>query len=263
MWTYPPIYLLLSDNPKYVKRNIGKLNNFLPETSNFPKHIKTILQALDLTQVGLATKLGLSQGVISEFSSGTREPSKDFLLALSKIDISLDWFLTGKGEMFLSSREKVLTNITRSSEGYKVPLLRQKVSCGPGTNWDDEQNIKDYVDIFSIIPRLKLGRLFAFSVHGNSMVGAGIRNGDYVLFDTDQAQRLNDDIYVFSLDGDVFCKQLEFDAISKRVKIYSLRVADLEKAELLRTLSTEETDFADRFHIFGRVFSWIHPNLNE
>jgi len=61
----------------------------------------------------------------------------------------------------------------------------------------------------------------------------------------------------------VFCKQLEFDIISKKIKIYSIRVADLEKAELLRTLNVEDADFADRFHIFGRVYSWIHPNPDE
>jgi hypothetical protein len=63
--------------------------------------------------------------------------------------------------------------------------------------------------------------------------------------------------------GEVFCKQLEFDRISKKVKIYSIRVADLEKAELLTTLNVEEPDFNERFHIFGRVHSWVHPNLYE
>ena len=226
---------------------------------------ESLIEQQGLDKSSLAKKLGFPSRYIADIKAGkSKNPGSDFILALiNRLNFSPSWLETGEGEMLLSSPEKALTNITESSEGYKVPLLRQKVSCGPGTNWDDEQNIKDYVDIFSVIPRLKLGRLFAFSVQGNSMVGAGIRNGDYVLFDTDQAQRLNDDIYVFSLDGDVFCKQLEFDAISKRIKIYSLRVADLEKAELLRTLSMEETDFADRFHIFGRVFSWIHPNLDK
>jgi len=227
------------------------------------ERLKIVRNSLKMkTQSQFADKLQIDQSTLSKYENGTSDIPDDVKVKISTHGINLHWLLTGEGEMFLG-QEKALANTSKSGEGFKIPLLSQKVSCGPGTNWEDEQNIKGYVDIFSVIPRLKLGRLFAFSVQGNSMVGAGIRNGDYVLFDTDQAQRLNDDIYVFSLDGDVFCKQLEFDAISKRVKIYSLRVADLEKAELLRTLSTEETDFADRFHIFGRVFSWIHPNLDE
>jgi SOS-response transcriptional repressor LexA len=218
--------------------------------------IKLVLQTLNLTQTGLATKLGLSQGVISEFTSGSREPSKEFLLGLPKLGISLDWFLTGEGEMLLSP-------IPAKSEGYKVPLLNQRVSCGDGTSWEDEQNIESYIEVFSMIPQHKLGRLFALSVQGNSMIGAGIKNGDYVLFCTGDDPVLDDDIYVFSLDGEVFCKQLEFDIISKKIKIYSIRVADLEKAELLTTLNVEDTDFADRFHIYGRVFCWLHPNLGD
>jgi len=217
--------------------------------------IKLVLKSLNLTQTGLATKLGLSQGVISEFTSGSREPSKEFLLGLPKLGISLDWFLTGEGEMLLSPMP--------AKTGYKIPLLNQRVSCGDGANWENEQNIESYIDVFSLIPQYKLGRLFALSVQGNSMIGAGIRSGDYVLFCTGDDQFLDDDIYVFSLDGEVFCKQLEFDKISKKIKIYSIRVADLEKAELLTTLNVEDTDFTDRFHIFGRVFSWLHPNFGD
>jgi hypothetical protein len=95
------------------------------------------------------------------------------------------------------------------------------------------------------------------------MLGAGIRNGDYVLFDSAEDQRLHDGIYVFALDGEVYCKRLEFDSISKRIKIYSVRVSDLEKAELLVTLDMNDISTAERLTIFGRVFYWVHPNLDD
>ncbi|MDR2729421.1 MAG: helix-turn-helix domain-containing protein [Treponema sp.] len=229
----------------------------------FTDNIDKILKTLSINQSALALKLGVSRGIISEFASGAREPSKEFLFGLSKIGISLDWFLTGEGEMLLQKQEKSLENTIKTNKNYQIPLLNQIVSCGKGANWEDKQNIKGYIDVFSLIPCLNLERLFAFSAQGNSMVGAGIKNGDYVLFDTSHDRYYRDDIYVFSLDGEVFCKQLEFDSISKKVKIYSIRVADLEKAELLTTLNAEEADFNDRFHIFGRVHSWIHPNLDD
>jgi SOS-response transcriptional repressor LexA len=230
---------------------------------DFTTNINKILNSLSLNQSALASKMGVSRGIISEFASGAREPSKDFLFGLSKLGISLDWLLTSEGEMFLTKQEKSLENASKAGEGYKVPLLRQKVSCGRGVDWETEQNINGYIDVFSLIPRQKLGRLFALSVQGNSMVGAGIKNGDYVLFCPEKDQYLVDDIYVFSLDGDVYCKQLEFDNISNKVKVYSIRVADIEKAELLTTLNAGDTDFADRFHIFGRVYSWVHPNFGN
>ena len=175
-----------------------------------------------------------------------------------------DWFLTGEGEMFLTEKQDTVIEPSPKTEGiYKIPLLNQRVSCGSGSGWEDEQNIAGYIDVFSLVPSLRLGRLFALPVRGNSMIGAGIRSGDYVIFSTEEIRHLKDDIYVFSLDGEVFCKLLEFDMISGRIKIYSFRVADIEKAELLKTLDTEADGFNDRFHIYGRVLSWIHPNPDD
>jgi phage repressor protein C with HTH and peptisase S24 domain len=230
---------------------------------NFKERLEKIRKHFDTDNVGLEKILDLSNGYISNVEKeGTNNPGK-LLVKLNEKGISADWFLSGKGEMFLLSQEKSLANTKKSNMSYQIPLLNQMVSCGKGANWEDEQNIKGYIDVFSLIPCLNLERLFAFSAQGNSMVGAGIKNGDYVLFDTSHDQHYKDDIYVFSLDGEVFCKQLEFDSISKKVKIYSIRVADLEKAELLTTLNAEEADFTERFHIFGRVHSWIHPNLDD
>jgi transcriptional regulator with XRE-family HTH domain len=228
--------------------------------SNICQRITNLRESLGFNQRAFASELDIKRPTLAGYEKGTSQPSADFLIKIREAyHVNIDWLLTGAGEMFLSVQaEKSL-----ATPGYKVPLLRQKVSCGEGVDWEDEQNTNGYIDIFSLVPRRMIGRLYALSVQGNSMVGAGIRDGDYVLFCANENQQLVDDIYVFSLDGDVFCKQLEFDTISKKIKIYSIRVADLEKAELLITLNVEDTDFADRLHIFGRVFSWIHPNFED
>jgi SOS-response transcriptional repressor LexA len=235
---------------------------------NFTKNIEILLDYFNTNSSGLEKILSLSNGYIANLGKkGTDNPGK-LLVALTERGVSADWFLTGKGEMLLAaaqpSAQSAGRDVAKTGEGgYKVPLLRQKVSCGPGVDWDGEQNIKEYIDIFSLVPHIKPGRIFALSVQGNSMIGASIRNGDYVLFNAEADQYLDDGIYVFALDEDVYCKQLEFDGISKKIKIYSIRVADMEKADLLTTLNIEDPDFADRFNIFGRVVSWIHPNFNN
>jgi transcriptional regulator with XRE-family HTH domain len=160
---------------------LEKRKEFIMVDFDFSGRIKAILKELNLNQVALAAKMNLSQGVISEFANGDRLPSKEFIFGLSKLEISLDWFLTGIGEMFLASisslQRQELANL---AGGHKVPLLRQKVSCGPGVNWQDENNILDYIYVFDMVPRLKSKRLFA-------------------------------------LDGEVYCKRLEFDGISKKM----------------------------------------------
>jgi len=90
------------------------------------------------------------------------------------------------------------------------------------------------------------------------MLGVGIKHGDIVLFEANKDQVTNDGIYLFSLDGDVYCKRLEFDALTRQIKVFSVRVADLEKAELAMSFKADDT-LSERLQIFGRVFAWFHP----
>ena len=72
----------------------------------FSERINLLLNALGINQFEFSKLIGLSSGVISEFASGARKPSKGFLFGLSKLGVSLDWFLTGEGSMFRSSQPR-------------------------------------------------------------------------------------------------------------------------------------------------------------
>lgn len=235
---------------------------------NFEKNVEKVGERLKEVRIRLgkgsqaqfAGEFGLEQTTLSKYEKGTLNLPDAIKLKLVDFGINLHWLLTGEGEMFLSSVSPLQGQETANLVGTrKMPLLRQKVSCGPGVDWQDEANIVDYIDVFDQIPRLKIKRLFALCVEGSSMLGAGIRNGDYVLFDSAQDQWPCDGIYVFALDGDVYCKRLEFDMT--KIKIYSVRFVDLDKAELITTLDTKDISTADRLTIFGRVLYWVHPNV--
>ena len=207
---------------------------------------------LKLSQEALATETGSQRTTVAGYESGVSLPRAEFLRELSiKYGINPNWILTGQGDM--------LTEAGIVPAGHQIPLLRQKVSCGQGQHWEDEANIDRYVNVFDLVPRLGTGRIYAVPVNGSSMLGAGIRHGDIVLFDAAKDQDPHDGIYVFSLDGDVYCKRLEFDALTRQIKVFSVRVADLEKAELAMTFKADDPALVDRLNIFGRVFMWIHP----
>lgn len=205
----------------------------------------------------ICKELGIRSQYLSDLRSGkSKNPNSDFVLKLIEVfKLNPNWLLTGEGEMFQKSASELIK--CNDEAGYKIPILNQKVSCGPGQNWESEQNVIEYFDIRAISPKLNAKDVYGFRVSGTSMLGAGIRDGDVVLFSTKE-ERLKDGIYVFGLDGDAYCKRLEFDSIANRIKIYSVRVADLEKAELIKTLNSTDEGFAERFMLFGRVFSWIH-----
>jgi peptidase S24-like len=211
---------------------------------------------LHLNQTGIAQKIGIHQRNWSRYENGDVSVPDSVLLKLSELGLNLHWYHTGVGDMILSTASKDLPALKQNNVETKIPLLRQRVSCGPGQDWESEDNIIDYIDIFNI-SRVKINRLFALRVEGTSMIGAGIQSGDYVLFDGTTDQRVRDGLYVFALDGDVYCKRLEFDM--RKIKIFSVRHFDLEKAELMETLDMRDMSSADRLTIFGRVLYWIHP----
>ncbi|MDR1839287.1 MAG: helix-turn-helix domain-containing protein [Treponema sp.] len=217
---------------------------------------KEIRENLRFNQSELARSIDANPSIISDIERGEKEPSKKIISALIiNYKINSNWLLTGEGNMFIKSSEAGII-----STGQQVPLLRQKVSCGVGQHWEDEINIDRYVSVFDLVPSLKTGKAYAFPVSGSSMLGAGIKDGDIVLFEANKDQDTHDGIYVFSLDGDVYCKRLEFDALTRQIKVFSVRVADLEKAELAMSFKADDSALSDRLHIFGRVFMWIHPD---
>lgn len=222
--------------------------------SEISLRLKEIVKYTGLSDRAFAQSIDLAQTTFTNILLKGTEPKSDVLRAIiEKYKVDAHWLLTGEGEMFTKTESEK----TPCVKDVMVPVLSQKASCGPGVEWNSEQNITEYISLASLSPALS-GKVYGFRVVGTSMLGAGIKDGDIVIFDASPDQNLTDGIYVFSLDGDAYCKRLEFDRLANRIKIYSVRVADLEKAELLRTLDSTDEGFAERFQLFGKVFSWVH-----
>ena len=222
--------------------------------SEISLRLKEIVNYTGLSDRAFAQSIDLAQTTFTNILLKGTEPKSDVLRAIiEKYKVNAHWLLTGEGDMFTKTESEK----TPCVKDVMVPVLSQKASCGPGVEWNSEQNITEYISLATLSPALS-GKVYGFRVVGTSMLGAGIKDGDIVIFDASPDQNLTDGIYVFSLDGDAYCKRLEFDRLANRIKIYSVRVADLEKAELLRTLDSTDAGFAERFQLFGKVFSWVH-----
>jgi SOS-response transcriptional repressor LexA len=224
--------------------------------SRIIREAERIIQDMGKSKADLAEILGVTPQFVADVKSGkSKNPRPSFALSLvTKLNFNPEWLLSGESEMLLATLPaKPKQEITKTNSTHMVPLLRQKVSCGSGTSWESDENIEEYIEVQNLIPRLGIGRVFAVKAQGSSMLGAGIKEGDYVFFDGSEEQLPHDGIYVFALDGEVYCKRLEFDRLAKRIDIYSVRHADLDKAKLVVSLDTDDSSFADRFCIFGKV----------
>lgn len=216
--------------------------------------IKKLITHLGLNDSSFARELGFPQTTISNMLNRNSDPKSELLLAIvKKWGVSTDWLLTGEGEMFRGETKEV-------SQTYaKIPLLRQRVSCGPGKNWEESDAVETYIEPLCLIPSFRNKNIYAFRAEGLSMVGAGIHDGDIVLFDAG-SNAPEDDIYVFAWEGNVFCKLLKFNEFEHIINVYSVHTKEIDKAELLKKLDMDNPEVIDNFRLFGRVLGWIHEN---
>jgi phage repressor protein C with HTH and peptisase S24 domain len=257
---------------------------------DYPKQLEILMERLEVNQTGLAKLLGVSRGIISEFSNGSREPSKDFIFGISKLGISTDWFLTGNGEVFRQvsadsnvgpsepfSSPSVATQTAVSQEFSMVqfrrgvpmeistdendpngvvllPLFNQRSAAGPG------QEVLDRVEVETLVPVVReiLGHRSpkdcgVVRVVGDSMAEIQLNNGDRAIFDRSDVE--GDGVFVITHNGAVRIKRLQYRFDVKRVFIKSenRRYPDVEEEPLEAIGST--------LRIEGKVIGWLHRHL--
>ena len=215
--------------------------------------IKKIINAKGISDSQFARETETAQTTVANMFVRDSEPRSDLLeKIIANYNVSPSWLLTGEGEMFSGSREAEKA----VAPCKKIPILSQKVSCGPGQTWESESNIESYIEPLSPLPCLAGKSICAFRASGVSMIGIGIQDGDVVFFDGSSDQRTRDGIYVFGFAGDAYCKLLRFEPLENKVMVYSVQKQDLREAELIRTIDAD----SEEFHIFGRVLAWLHEN---
>ncbi|MEL3908047.1 MAG: S24 family peptidase [Treponemataceae bacterium] len=117
----------------------------------FSNKIKEIRRILRLNQTEFAEKLGVSRSIVSEFENDAREPSKEFIIALSKLGVSVDWFLTGDGEVFLNiSKEEKQAN--KLANRWESDSHQEANKLANRWESDSHQEVKNLTNDWEAIP---------------------------------------------------------------------------------------------------------------
>jgi len=218
--------------------------------------MRLVIQEKGLSDTAFAKQIGLNQSTLSNFFQRDVIPRSDVVAKITSVfDVNSNWILTGEGDMFHGTSPLVPA---QQEATRKVPLIRQKASAGPGAEWNSGDNVEAYLDPLDLLPSLAHLKPGAFRVAGSSMAGAGISDGDVVLFDPDGNGYYPDDFYVFALDGDVYVKHIVFEPLTGRADIFS--VFEHEGQRLLKSLDLRDEATLARFRMIGRVVAWLHDN---
>ena len=99
------------------------INENNPET--FADRVLSCRNALGLSQLQLAKKIGASHGSIQNYENGSF-PKGEFAIKLATVfECSIDWLLTGKGEAPIYKDGKRVHR-QRFDQGQKTPMLKAK-----------------------------------------------------------------------------------------------------------------------------------------
>lgn len=133
----------------------------------FAKNLSRLLAEVNMTQKELSEIMDVSVSAVSAWCSGDKMPRMD------KIEFMEKYFGVSKSELLEERADDHLPpNMVRIRTMRQVPLIGQ-IACG--TPILAEENITDYVDLPGHVRAD-----YALTCKGDSMVNAGIRDGDIV-----------------------------------------------------------------------------------
>lgn len=147
--------------------------------AKFGERLRLLRNEKSWSQLYLASLLEISKSSVNMYERGEREPGLETLEAIADIfNVDLDYLL-GKSDTRNRAEWSLSVfggtppqNIVPLAKMQRVPLVGQ-IACG--TPILAEENIEDYVDLPNHIRAD-----FALTCKGDSMINAGIRNGDVV-----------------------------------------------------------------------------------
>ena len=208
------------------------------EKTAFSERIKEVRAHFGMNKTDFAALAKTQRSALSEFESGNREPSKEFIKTLSDLGISIDWFLTGTGPMRkpetwpngekkfhekatnmaspspeppaesaveMPQREALVVVDGGVEQGLLIPVIAQGLSAGFGFDYEEGEIVR-YVKVPAWIARN--GRnLVALPVYGNSMEPT-ISSGDLAVCDS--GGFCGDGLYMLRDEerGLMFCKRV-------------------------------------------------------
>jgi phage repressor protein C with HTH and peptisase S24 domain len=189
--------------------------------------IKKAREALGLTQVALATAVGVSQQAVMELEAGRAKGTKHtakFARALGQDPL---WLETGDGRMRdpakakRQSRSEQHQTAPELADYERIPLFDLRSASGPDALADADGAIGYEFFASTWLRQLTpspFSQLAAVVMSGDAMMPT-LGHGDRALVDTAQQNIKREGIYVLSLDGTLMIRRVTMHPATKRATI--------------------------------------------
>lgn len=141
------------------------------------ERLKEYIQSKSLTISGFEQSIGASNGYVNNISKGIGKKKLEIILE-NYSDLSMEWLLTGKGQM-LKYSDKMPNPISTDKEpdaiwvNYErfklVPLVTHRAQAGFLAGWGDEEYMEELPKVPWEVDKEYKGRYVTFEVAGDSM----------------------------------------------------------------------------------------------
>lgn len=171
------------------------------------------------------TLLGIKQFVNDYCDENGRGPSvNDVAKKYGVAKVTAQRYLSelrARGEIAQSAFGYESIALSESRSAQSVPILGA-VPCGPLTQ------VEEYIEGYVRLPESFVGKgqFYLLKASGNSMIGAGINDGDLVLIKVQETANVGE-IIVALVDNEVTLKRLAYDGITYYLHPENKRMKDI------------------------------------
>jgi len=220
---------------------------------DFWERIRDQIRIKNTTQEWVAKQAGVPFSTFKRWLNARTMPNADQAYSVAHVlETTVEYLIAGELTPDPQTiRNPLGTIVELDGEAVFIPILSQKVSAGHG-----QEALHDLNDIIGQLPFLKKmlrgghpKDARALEVRGDSMTGINLFDGDLVVFMPGLIR--GDGIYVLQVGDDMIVKRVEFDLVSRKLRIMS---------ENPRYPDRVESADGQLVFIVGKVYGWVHSH---
>lgn len=212
--------------------------------ANFGSILKNLRLSRNITQGELAAKLGISRSAVGMYETGGREPDFEMMEAIADIfNVDMDYLM---GRSQVERKHPITPPNSEIPPGFepmpkmkKVPLIGA-IACGdPITAMENREGEIDAPEDMNCD--------FALRCKGDSMIGAGIHDGDAVYIHIQPEVE----------NGEIAAVRIGDEATLKRVYLHSDYIELRPENSAYESIIRRREEMND-VHIEGKAVGYTH-----
>lgn len=231
---------------------MGQRRTDFEKADKFWKNYSKILEQKHEKEYLILERANIPRSTMATARARNSFPHAVYIHSLAKaLNIRMeDFFSESDNGALLNILDDQGKVVEGGDEIVLIPIFAQTVSAGPGQEFFSSTEIVGQLPFLKRMLRgINPTKARALEVRGDSMTGIQLFDGDIVVFVPGSIR--GDGIYVLRVGDEIIVKRVEFDNISRKIRIMS---------ENPRYPDRIESADGQTVEVVGKVYGWVHAH---